>query len=354
MILENTCLTLLNNPFLTIKNLIEMSFENFPTGNIPEQKPVVKNHNYNYKGILLGVLIAALAGTWAYMIWDKSNASDKKQQLTMQLTTSDSSKNDLQRELNNAVMSLDMLKSTNARADSLLSTKDKDIQDLKSRIQKIINDKNATGSQLAEARRLIKQLKGNIETYTAEIEHLKNENIQLTEEKRVVTEERDVVRRNYDSANTVIKEKEGIIDIGSTLHASNFKVIGVKEKNSGKEKETTTAKRVDKLKITFDLDENRITQSGLKEIYINIIAPDGSVVVIPDMGSAKFVTRDGMEKSATKRLEVDYKQGERKQVNIELAKAQTFMPGDYKIEIYNNGFKIGEAVRSFKKGGLFS
>ncbi len=66
-----------------------MSFENFPTGNIPEQKPVVKNHNYNYKGILLGVLIAALAGTWAYMIWDKSNANDKKQQLTMQLTKSD-------------------------------------------------------------------------------------------------------------------------------------------------------------------------------------------------------------------------------------------------------------------------
>jgi hypothetical protein len=299
-------------------------------------------------------LIAALAGTWAYLVWDKSKSNEQKQQLSMQLTTSDSSKNDLQRELNDAVMSLDMLKSTNARADSLLRTKDKDIQDLKTRVQKIINDKNATGSQLAEARRLIKQLKGNIETYTAEIEKLKNDNIQLTEEKRVVTVERDVVRKNFDSAKTVIKEKESIIDIGSTLHASNLNVMGVKEKNSGKEKETATAKRVDKLKISFDLDENRITQSGLKEIYINIIAPDGSVIVIPDIGSAKFVTREGVEKLATKKVEVDYKQGERKQVQFELAKAQNFMPGDYKIEIYNNGFKIGEAVRSLKKGGLFS
>ncbi len=25
----------------------------------------------------------------------------------------------------------------------------------------------------------------------------------------------------------------------------------------------------------------------------------------------------------------------------------------YKIEIYHNGFKIGEGVRSLKKGGLF-
>lgn len=330
-----------------------MSFENFPAANVPEQKPLPKKRNYNYKSLLIGLLIAALAGTWGYLVWDKSKSNQQAQQLTMQLTTSDSSKNDLQRELNNAVMSLDMLKSTNARADSLLRTKDKDIQDLKARVQKIINDKNATGAQLAEARRLIKQLKGNIETYTAEIEKLKNDNLQLTEEKRVITVDRDIVRKNFDSAKTVIHAKENIIDIGSTLHASNLNVTGVKEKGNGKEKETTTAKRVDKLKISFELDENRITQSGLKEIYINLIAPDGSVIVIPE-GAAKFVTRDGVEKSATKKIEVDYKQGERKQIQIELAKTQNFIPGDYKIEIYNNGFKIGEAVRSLKKGGLFS
>lgn len=332
-----------------------MSFENFPTANIPEQNPSPKKstNTYNYKGILVGVLIAALVGTWGYLIWDKSKSNENTQQLSMKLSTSDSAKNDLQRELNEAVMSLDMLKSTNAKAEELLKTKDKDIQDLKAKVQKIINDKNATGAQLAEARRLIKQLKGNIETYTAEIEKLKNDNIQLTEEKRVITVERDVVRKNFDSAKTVIKDKENIIDIGSTLHASNLNVTGVKDRGNGKEKETTTAKRVDKLKISFDLDENRITQSGIKEIYINVIAPDGSVIVIPE-GAAKFVTRDGVEKSATKKVEVDYKQGERKWVQIELSKTQNFIPGNYKIEIYNNGFKIGEAVRSLKKGGLFS
>jgi ribosomal protein L24 len=332
-----------------------MSFENFPTGNIPDQKPAPKKrnelnfgnyNNLNYTHILLGVLIVALLGTWGYFLWDKNNSDNQRQQLSMQLTSSDSSKNDLQRELNDAVMSLDMLKSSNARADSLISSKDNEIQGLKARIQKIINDKSSTSSQLAQARGLIKQLKGNIENYTAEIEKLKGENIQLAEQKRVITEERDVVRKHFDSAKTVIKDKEGIIDIGSTLHASNFNVVGVKEK------ETTTAKRVDKLKITFDLDENRITQSGLKEIYVNIIAPDGSAIIMP-AGANKFVTREGLERSATKKVEVDYKQGERQKVQIELAKAQNFMPGDYKIEIYNNGFKIGEAVRSFKKGGLF-
>lgn len=337
-----------------------MSFENFPTGNLSGKNPAPKKDSfkYNYKnfnrnGILLGVLIAALLGTIGYLVWDKSKSSENKQQLSMQLSSNDLSKNDLQRELNDAVMSIDMLKSTNANAENLLKSKDKEIQELKTRIQKIINDKNATSSQLAQARGLIRQLKASIETYTAEIEKLKGENIQLAEDNRVITVERDVVRRHFDSAKTVIKEKENVIDIGSTLHASNFTVTGVKERNNGKEKETTTAKQVDKLKISFDIDENRITQSGIKEIYVNIIAPDGSAIILPDGGVAKFVTRDGQEKSATKKVDVDYTQGERKKVQIELAKAQSFIPGNYKIEIYNNGFKIGEAIRSFKKGGLF-
>ena len=31
----------------------------------------------------------------------------------------------------------------------------------------------------------------------------------------------------------------------------------------------------------------------------------------------------------------------------------TVVTGNYKIEIYHNGFKIGEGIRSLKKGGLF-
>ena len=56
----------------------------------------------------------------------------------------------------------------------------------------LFNDKNATAAQLAEARRLIAQLKGNIETYTAQIDSLTVANAQLTENNRVVTQQRDV------------------------------------------------------------------------------------------------------------------------------------------------------------------
>lgn len=328
-----------------------MSYENFPESKEPQEPVVVKSNQG--RNILTGILVAALLGTWGYIIYDKNKTREEKDGLTTQIITSDSAKNELQRELNDAALRLDALKTTNVKADSLLQTKDKDIQQLRSRVQSILNDKNATAAQLSEARRLIAQLKGNIDTYTAEIDNLKNENIQLTEAKRVVTEQRDVVIKSYDSANQVISQKEDIIDVGSTLHASNFSIIGIKEKNGGKEKETTTAKRVDKLRISFMIDENRITASGPKDIYIAITSPDGKPVTVDALGSGMFVTRDGVERPFTKKVQINYTQGQKEPVKVEWSQNSDFQRGKYKIEIYNNGFKIGEGVRELKKGGLF-
>ena len=330
-----------------------MSYENFPNSDVPEEKPVVVTNNNN-RNILTAILVIILLGTWGYIIWDKNKSRQEKQELTSQIVESDSSKNELQRELNDAALRLDMLKTSNSKADSLLKTKDKDIENLKSRVQSILNNKNATQAELAEARRLVSQLKGNIENYTAEIESLKTANNQLTQEKRIVTIDRDLQKKNYDSANTVIKDKEDVIDVGSTLHASDFDIVGIKEKKSGKEKETTTAKRVDKLKISFSIDENRITQTGPKDLYVAITSPDGRPVVVDALGSGKFVTRDGIEKAFTKKVQINYVQGQKEPVSVEWSQNSDFQTGDYKIEIYNNGFKIGEGVRSFKKGGLFS
>lgn len=327
-----------------------MSYENFPESEKPETTVVKNNSGRN---ILTAILVIALLGTWGYIIYDKNKTRQEQQSLTSQIVNSDSAKNELQRELDDAALRLDALKTSNVRADSLLRTKDKDIQALRSRAQKILNDKNATTAQLAEARRLIAQLKGNIETYTAQIDSLTVANTQLKETNRIVSQQRDVVQKNLDSAGEVIKEKESVIDVGSTLHASDFSIEGIQEKNSGKEKVTTKAKRVDKLKISFNIDENRITQSGPKDLYVCITSPDGTPVVVDVLGSGTFTTRDGVQKPFTKKVEINYVQGKKQPVTVEWSQNSKFQTGNYKIEIYNNGFKIGEGTRSLKKGGLF-
>ncbi len=328
-----------------------MNYENFPEAEKSSETVVTKKNSG--RNILTAALVILLLGTWGYIIYDKNNTREITEGLTTQIVNSDSARNELQRELDDAALRLDALKTSNVKADSLLKTKDKDIEQIRSKVQKILNDKNATAAQLAEAKRLVAQLKGNIETYVAEIESLKAENVQLTEENRIIIQQRDVVQKGLDSAGDVIKEKEDVIDIGSTLHASNFSIIGIKERNNGKEKETTKAKRVDKLRISFSIDENRITASGPKDIYVSITSPDGKPVFVEALGSGKFYTRDGVERNYTKKIQIYYEQGQKAPVTIEWSQNSDFQTGNYKIEIYNNGFKIGEGVRAFKKGGLF-
>lgn len=330
-----------------------MSDENFPLSENPEEGLQEKRKNSKNRNMLLGFLVVALLGTWGYLIYNNNHHRQETENLTAEIVIRDSAKNELQQELDDAALRLDALKTSNATADSLIQTKDKEIQNLKSRVQAIINNRNATKAQLDEARRLIAELKGNIDTYASEIASLKEENKQLTEKNAEVTAQRDEAQRNYDSANVALLQKDNIIDIGSTLHASNFKITGVKEKNNGKEKITRNAKKVDKLNIQFTLDENRITPTGSKELYISITAPDGKPVTVGALGSGTFRDRDGNERNFTKKVSVNYVQGQNQQINVEWSQEENFKSGDYQVEVYNNGFLIGKGSVNLKKGGLF-
>jgi hypothetical protein len=332
-----------------------MAFENLPQAEKPNQEGLNRStSNKNLRTILTGALVVALLGTWGYIIYDKNKTKETLDQKETLIATTTTEKDQLQKELEDAALRYDMLKSSNTKLDSTITSKDRDIEEKRARIQTLLNKANATAAELAEARRLINSLNGDIEGYKNQVEILQGEKIQLVQQKSVVTRERDLARKDYDSATVVIKEKDDILQVGSTLYASNFSITGINEKSSGKEKATSTAKKVDKLRISFDLNENMIAQSGNKEIFIAITAPDGTPVAVESMGSGTFSTRDGQQKFYTQKLDVDYTQNKKQTVSFDWKSNTDFSTGNYKIEVFNNGFKVGEATRPLKKGGLFS
>ena len=333
-----------------------MAFENLPQAENPKQEGFNKStsSNKNMRTILTGALVVALLGTWGYIIYDKNQTKEVITQKETLIASTTSQKDELQKELEDAAMRYDMLKSSNSKLDSTITSKDREIAEKRTRIQTLLNKTNATQSELAEAKSLINSLNGDIEGYKNQVEVLQGQKIQLVQQKAVVVRERDMARKDYDSATVVIKEKDDILNVGSTLYASNFSITGINEKSSGKEKTTTTAKKVDKLRISFDLNENMIAQSGNKEIFISITAPDGTPVAVEALGSGTFSTRDGQQKFYTQKLDVDYTQNKKQTVSFDWKQNTNFNTGNYKIEVFNNGFKVGEASRPLKKGGLFS
>jgi myosin heavy subunit len=326
-----------------------MSATNYPSAS--PQTPAPKKDN---RGLIYGVLIAALLGTWGYIIYDKSKNKEVIQQKDVQYAALDSSKNQVQKEYEDALLRLDAMTGANTKLDSLVKTRDKELEQTKSRIKTLVSKQNATAADLAEAKSLIKELNGKIDGYVAEIERLQGENQTLTQEKNTLTTQKAELEQNLSTTTTAKQVAEEKVDIGSTLHASNFKINAINEKSGGKEKATSTAKRADKLRISFQLDENLIAPSGVKDLYILVTDPAGKLVSEQGLNSGTFSTRKDGEKQFTNKVSVNYEQGAVKPVSFDLKQTDKYQPGNYKVEVYHNGFKIGENTVVLKKGGLFS
>jgi len=327
-----------------------MSYTSSTTSTQQEQKP------RDNKKVIFGVLIAALVITWGYMFYDKSKSTETVQQLQTQVATADNSRDALQNDFNSTSAKLDSLTGSNIKMQGSLAEKNQEVQKLKADIASILKNKNATASELARARTMVNELNGKVADLFAQVEQLKAENQQLTaSNEQLGTEKTQLITEKTDLQTNLQKtaeEKAHVEDVASTLKVSNINIVPINLKNSGKEKQTTVAKRVDVMRVSFDLDENRIAPTGKKDLYVRVIAPDGNPLT---MGDA-MTTREQGEVKYTSKVTVDYEQGKRAPVSFDW-KPDTdakYQNGEYKIEIYQNGYKIGEGTKNLKKGGLFS
>ena len=318
--------------------------------NYPSASPTTTpQRSSNSKNIVIGLLAVALLGSWAYFLM-KINRSDKEILSKSEEGVHYMSQRDSLESLYKFTLDkYDSVTVANNDLSGKLTTKQTEISKLKAEINSILKKKNATSSELARAKTLIDELNSQIETLQAENARLTGENQTLTTEKAQLIVEKDTLTANLNTTQAEKKVLEETVDVGSTFSASNISIIPVNEKNGGKEKETTTAKKVDKLVVSFDV-ENRIAKSGPADMYILVTAPDGKII---DATGGTFTTREEGDKSFTSKLTVPYEQGKRQNVQLPLVQDK-FQTGDYKIQVYHNGFKIGEGVRTLKKGGLFS
>lgn len=300
------------------------------------------------KGTIIIVLLIALIGSWVYFFYSKNQTDTLIVEKDVQYSTLDSSKNAVQKEYDDAIIRLQEMTQTSVGLDSLVKSKDNEMQALKSKFRALVSKQNASTKDLAEARQLVGELNGKIDDYVKEIERLQTENQQLTVDKVNLTSDKQSLEKNLSATEIAKKEAENKVDVGSTLHASNFRIIAINETNSGKEKSTARANRADKMRISFVLDENRIASTGTKMLYILAKDPAGNIIKESEISTGKFETRNDGQLDFTNKLDVQYTQGEQKLISFDLKQTDKYVKGNYNMVVYQNGFKIGEGIAVLK------
>ena len=326
-----------------------MSTTNFPTPSQENQPQTLPRKN-NYKNAVIGVLAAGILGLGGYMVYDKNKASDTIQQQQSQIAKVTDEKSDIQSSFDASLARLDSMATVNTGLNSQLTEKNSEIAKVKSEIRSILSKKNATAAELSRAKTLIAQLNDKISVLEQDVARLTEENQILSNDKVVLTQEKEKLTTDLATTTEVKQNLEKKVDVASTLNASNIAITPIDVRKSGKEKVSTTAKRVDKLLVSFDVT-NRIAQPGSTDVYVLVIAPDGSAIT---SSAETFTTREDGDKTYTAKLPVEIETAKKKNVEFAFAPGTKFQQGSYKIMIYQNGFLIGESIRELKKGGLFS
>lgn len=285
---------------------------------------------------IYATIIALLLGTNVYLFLNKNKLSDQNQQLALQSARSDSSANSINTEYQAALARLDDLVSKNAQMDSMINDRNGEVAKLKGQIEKILGKEKKTEADYREAQKLIAQLNGKVRTYEERIAQLEGENKDLTDKNTVLTHERD----STVTENTGLQQK---VKLGAVLHASNIRMVPIDLRRGGKkQRETEKARRVDLMRIYFDIDENRIAESGSKEVFLRIMGPDGKLLSNAAYGSGVTTGSNGESINYTLVKQVSLTQNEPvKDVTIDWQQDSEFAKGAYAIEIFNEGYKIG-------------
>jgi myosin heavy subunit len=302
--------------------------------------------NANTKNWIMGLIIAALAGTSVYLYLGKNKAETANQATGEKLAETSTAKDAMQTDYNAALGRLDELTSKNKSMEESINAKDGEVAELKQKISAILNDKNATAAQLQQAKELIATLNKKVTSFEKQITQLKEANASLATDKEKLNAEKESI---INQKNEIAKEKEQLteekkglekkVEIAKVLHASNITLVPIKKQLlTGKQAETAKARRAQFIKINFDVDDNRISESGEKEFYIVVYAPNGDAY-----SNGKFRMINGTEKSYTAIKTIPYVQGQTSK-NISLdwkPNDANFDKGEYQVEIYHMGYKIG-------------
>jgi septal ring factor EnvC (AmiA/AmiB activator) len=311
------------------------------------------NQNYTDQGgnnegkknsmVLYWVIIVVLLLGCIFLFVSKNQMKQENDTLIkqgeMRVDSVEKERKTLDDEFKAATGKIDELMSDKAKSDSALQKSRKELDEMKSKISVVIKKDKVSLEELKKAREMVKELNDKIRAYEERIAELEKENKELNGKNKTLTIERD----------STIKQNIVLKKFGSVLYTNNIRLTPEHKKKDGSDKETKKAKKTNVLRITFDIVENHIAESGNKQIYLRLVAPDQKVLSNTANASGNFTGEKGDQVAYSVVKEIALvKDQPVKDVTIDWNQEGTYQKGVYTIEIYSEGFKVGSGQVTLK------
>ncbi|WP_303310609.1 hypothetical protein [Hymenobacter sp. BT730] len=189
--------------------------------------------------------------------------------------------------------------------------------------------------------RQLKQKDEEIAKLKADNEALYTETTTLKERQNKLTDTITTIART----NQELNEK---VSIASRLQAENIRVnvINARGKEKDDDDDVFKAKRVEKVKVAFNLARNDVAPKETKQIMMRLIEPDGSALYNLSTGGGTFMV-DGAEAFYTAKQDMVF-DNTKQNVQFVYAKGTSYKPGVHTVELYADGYLIGTTKFTLK------
>ncbi len=309
--------------------------------------------NFTTIAIVIIILLLLLNGYQWYSNNTLSKSNEVKQSEVIELQKLNA---ELDQDYQSAVESLEELRGDNQELNSLIDAQKAELTTQKNKINDLIWSKK----ELDKAKVELKNLNSSVTKYMAEIKELKEKNQILTDENVQLATKVDEVSKTNEEILTakaaLSKEKDELsksnqtlgskVDMANAIKVNFIEVKGYESNKKGKLSETSRAKNVNVLRVCFITETNMVTSSGQKRFYVRIIKPTGETVAMDDSGSGVLTNKlDNTQVRYTTAGDITYN-NEDTNACIDWNVTDAMVKGNYQIELYNNGFPVGQG--SFK------
>ncbi len=299
-------------------------------------------------------VLAVIAALLGYGLWDaKQTVANDEASLNLKVRELASSQNKLDSISTQLDLKITEVNQLGGKVDDLIALKEqleKDKANLKANsisagalqskirnYESILAQKDALIAKLKEENQVL--LSQNTELGT-QVQSLNSTNTELQNQKAGLESEKNSLNEKVTAVSSENKNLSEKVALAAALKAVNVKVYGITSGGKEKDRAKYRSGRVDKIKIAFNLPTNSLTQQEAKDIYVRVLGPDGAIISDEATGSGIF-NYNGQQTVFTTKQSVVY-QNNNQLAEIVYARGQKYGSGKYNIELFSEGFKIGE------------
>lgn len=296
--------------------------------------------NSNTTKILIGVVVAQTL-LIVYLLFQIKTKNENISKLTQTVDTQSTEIQDKTKELESISADLERVKAEREKLGLDNSELNAEIEELNSAIGDLKKSKKLDDNKRKELEKLVAKLREDITKRDQEIAGLKAANDSLQTNVNTLSSEKAKLADSISNVSTKSREVESKLKFASILKAENVKITVLKSNGKEIEDDEYKASKIDRLKITYTLADNKAAKHESKDFYIRLKTPDGDVFSDPANGGGYFNLADGSPLSYTMKQTAEFDNSNQK-IEFTTFSGLKFVPGFYKIEIYSEGYKIGE------------